>query len=73
MKRGGITSNESEGDYYSLAEAVGEAPPRTGITGGELAEMYHDCGEDDDMFMAQIEAVDAMQTRRLTLGMTSGI
>lgn len=38
------------GDYSSLAEAVGEAPPRSRFnTGSELAELEHDCAGDQEM------------------------
>jgi len=50
------------GDYSSMAEAVGEAPPRTGLTGDEIAEIYHDCGDPDEAY-DMVLAVDAAQMR----------
>jgi hypothetical protein len=51
------------GDYSSMAEAVGEAPPRTGITGDEYAEILHDCGDDYEMAAYLVGEVDEVQTR----------
>lgn len=51
------------GDYMSMAEAVGEAPPRTGITGSEYDEILHDCGDDYEMADYLVRHLDHVQTR----------
>jgi hypothetical protein len=52
------------GDYRSLAEAAGEAPPQGRFnTADELAELEHDCGGDYEMMDAIVSYAHAEDAR----------